>query len=278
MSRSSSRQPGETGSGRGMDAPIVLIAPAMAIGSRFYAPLVAAFTDLGWSARALPRRGFEKGAPRASRHNDWSYQDEIDTIAQAVAEARREHPTRPVVLLGHSLGAQLTAGHELNHPGADGMVTVGGSLPYHRHFPKFGLPVAIMASLVPVITAVFGYLPAPAFGAPGARTQMREWAGMVLTGRPPYPAPGTIDTPTLVIALEDDALAPRRGIEAFARRLFTPGRVTRWDYRSADVPAGASNDHIQWVRTPGAVVDRIATWWHEVSATAGPASVTAGTD
>ncbi|MFD6397336.1 serine aminopeptidase domain-containing protein [Nocardia sp. NPDC060249] len=272
MNRSSNRQPGGTGSEA--DSPIVLIAPAMAIGSRFYAPLVAAFTDLGWSARALPRRGFERGAPRASRHNDWSYQDEIDTIAQAVTAVRQENPARPVIVLGHSLGAQLVAGHELNHPGADGMVTVGGSLPYHRHFPNLGLPVAIMASLVPVITAVFGYLPKPAFGAPGARTQMREWAAMVLTGRPPYPALGTIDTPTLVIALEDDALAPRRGIEAFARRLFTPGRVTRWDYRAAEVPVGASNDHIKWVRTPGPVVDRIATWWHQVSTTAEHSSVT----
>ncbi|MGW6117729.1 serine aminopeptidase domain-containing protein [Nocardia sp. NPDC055165] len=276
MSRSSSRHSG--GIGPKAISPIVLIAPAMAIGSRFYAPLVAAFADLGWSARALPRRGFEQGTPQASRHNNWSYRDEIDTIAYAVAEARREDPARPVVVLGHSLGAQLAAGHELNHPGADGMVTVGGSLPYHRHFPNFGLPVAIMASLVPVITAVFGYLPKPAFGAPGARTQMREWAAMVLTGRPPFPALDTINTPTLVIALEDDALAPRRGIEAFARRLFTPGRVTRWDYRTADVPAGASNDHIKWVRTPGPVVDRIATWWHQVSTTASHSSVAGVTE
>lgn len=246
------------------DSPLVLIAPAMAIGSRFYAPLVAAFTDRGWSARTLPRRGFEKGEAPASRGNDWSYQDEIDGIAQAVAEAREQAPERPVIVLGHSLGAQLAAGHELGYPGADGLVTVGGSLPYHRHFPNFGLPVAVMALLVPLLTSVFGHLPKPAFGAPGARTMMREWAKMVLTGRTPYPAPEAIATPALVISLEDDALSPRRAIDAFARDLFAPGQVTRWDYRTADVPAGASNDHIRWVRHPGPVVDRVVDWWQEV--------------
>ncbi|MFD5177821.1 serine aminopeptidase domain-containing protein [Nocardia sp. NPDC058379] len=248
-------------------APIVLIAPAMAIGSRFYTPLVAAFAERGWNARALPRRGFEQGELPAARGHDWSYRDEIDVIDRAVAAARAEAPDRPVVVLGHSLGAQLAAGLELTSSGADGLVTIGGCLPYYRHYRRGGLDIAVMATLVPLLTAVAGYLPAPAFGAPGARTMMREWARMVLTGRTPFPARGTIDTAALVISLEGDTLGPRRGIDAFARDLFAPDRVTRWDYRSADVPAGASNDHIRWVRSPGPVVDRVVAWWQEASAT-----------
>ncbi|MGW5313766.1 alpha/beta fold hydrolase [Nocardia thailandica] len=242
--------------------PLVLIAPAMAIGSRFYRPLVSAFAARGWEARALPRRGFEKGQPPASRSNDWSYRDEIDTIGRAVAAARAEAPGRPVVLLGHSLGAQLVAGHELTHPPADGIVTVAGSLPWFRYYPRLGLHVAAMAALVPVATTLFGHLPKPAFGAPGARTMMREWARMVLTGTPPFPHADPIRTPALVVALEGDELAPTRGIDAFARGMIEPGRATRWDYRAQDAPAGGGVDHVQWVRTPEAVVDRIVGWWH----------------
>ncbi|MEV0296190.1 hydrolase [Nocardia sp. NPDC050710] len=213
-------------------------------------------------AIALPRRGFEHGEPQVSRNNDWSYRDEIGTIAQAVKQARSA--SRPVIVLGHSLGAQLAAGYELDHHGADGLITVGGCLSHFRHYPKFGLPVATMASLVPVVTGGFGYLPKPAFGAPGARTLMREWARMVLTGHPPYPTRGTIDTPSLVIALEGDTLAPRGGVEAFADQLFDARHLTRWDYSTTIVPAGASDDHIKWARNPGPVVDRIVVWWHQV--------------
>ncbi|SDT49479.1 alpha/beta fold hydrolase [Actinoplanes derwentensis] len=246
-------------------APIVLVSPAMGIGSRYYRLLVDEFTARGWTARALPRRGFEPDSPPASRAHDWSYGDEIEDMAKAVAEARAEHPGRPVILLGHSLGGQLAVGHQLQHTPADGMVTVGTSLPWHRDFPLRGLPLVVQAGvIVPVLTALFGHLPKPAFGGPGARTLMREWARMALTGRTPFPAPVPVGSPALVVLLEGDRLAPARAVETFTG-LFTPEAVTRWHYRTADVPPGASNDHIGWARRPAPVVDRVLTWWATTS-------------
>ena len=123
-------------------------------------------------------------------------------MAEAVTAARAEAPQRPVIILGHSLGAQLAVGHQLGHTPADGVVTVGGALPYHRHYPLGGLPLVIQAGVVvPLLTALFGHLPKPAFGGPGARTLMREWARMALTGRTPFPAPEPVRTPSLLVAL-----------------------------------------------------------------------------
>jgi len=247
-----------------MTDPVVLIAPAMAIGSRFYTPVVRAFDAHGWTARALPRRGFEDGDAPASRRNNWSYEDEIDVIAGAVAEARAEQPERPVLVLGHSLGAQLAAGHQLTRAPADGVVSVAGCLPHHMHYPAFGPHIVVMGLLmVPTMTTALGYVPPPLFGAPGARTLMRQWARMALTGRPPFPARTPITTPSLLVTLEGDTYAPERAVDAFARRLFAPTAVTRWTYRIADVPDGASNDHIRWARDPQRVVDRVVSWWGE---------------
>ncbi|TCJ28374.1 alpha/beta fold hydrolase [Nocardioides jejuensis] len=234
----------------------------MGIGSRYYKPLVAAFEEIGWDAIALTRRGFEDKTVTASRRLDWSYMDEIDDIHDAVAEARTTYPGRPVLLLGHSLGGQLTAGFMMTGGAVDGVITVGGAIPHYRLFPYAGVHLALMgAVIVPALTATFGYLPKPAFGGPGARTLMREWASMALTGRTPFPEGKPISVPSLVVSLDNDSLAPYKAVEAFGKNMFDRDALTRWHYTDAEVPVGATNDHVAWVRTPETVVSKIHLWW-----------------
>ena len=244
-----------------MRSPIVLIVAAMAVPSGFYRPLVQEIESRGWQARALPQRGFERGLPVASRSDDWSYADEIQSIADAVAAARAEQPDRPVILLGHSLGAQLAAGHQLHHPPADGFVTVGASVPHFRSYPFGGVPVLLMGLAVPVVTRVRGFLPKPFFGAPGAQTLMREWARFVRSGRPPFDVPRRIDTPTLVVQLQGDTYAVSGSNKVFTELMIEPAAVTRWVYAKDAVPEGGTTHHVRWVRSPGPVVDRMVDWW-----------------
>jgi len=244
-----------------MPTPIVLISSAMAVSSRFYAPLVDAFVERGWDAAALPRRGFEPGFPVASRDVDWSYDDEISDIADAVAKARAEDPARPVILLGHSLGAQLGAGHQLHRDWADGFVCVAASVPHAQYFPHAGVPLRILGSLIPVVARVRGYVPPPFFGAPGARTLMREWARLVRTGKPPFAVPHRIATPTLSIRLEGDTYAVAASNDRYAELFIDSAALTEWTYRKDAVPEGGSTHHIHWVRTPGPVADRVVAWW-----------------
>ncbi len=248
-----------------MNAPIVLISAAMAVSSRFYSPLVDAFAERGWDAVALPRRGFERGLPVAARGVDWGYDDEISDMADAVAKARAERPERPVILLGHSLGAQLGAGHQLHRDPANGFVCVASSVPHAPFFPHAGIPLRAMASAIPVVARVRGFLPPPFFGAPGARTMMSEWARLVRTGKPPFPVPHRITTPTLSVRLEGDTYAVAASNDRFVELFVEPSALTEWTYRKDAVPEGGTTHHIHWVRTPSPVADRVVEWWGETT-------------
>ena len=247
-----------------MPSPLVLIVAAMAVPSGFYRPLVAEIESRGWEAAALPTRGFERGEPIASRAHDWSYADEMSAIADQVAKARADQPERPVILLGHSLGSQLGAGHELHHPPSDGFVTIGASVPHFRSYPYGGLPVLAMGVSVPVVTRIRGFLPKPFFGGPGARTLMREWARFVRTGKPPFEIPHRITTPSLVIQLQGDAYAVSRSNKVFTELFLDPEATARWVYTKDAAPEGGTTDHVMWVKTPGPVVDKIVDWWTDV--------------
>lgn len=249
-----------------MLSPLVVVSAAMAVPSGYYRPLEESFAAHGWAARTVPTTGFERGGPTASWRHDWSYASEAARIADVVAESRAEEPRRPVILLGHSLGGQLGALVQGGDEPADAMVTVGAGVPHFRVHPYAGLPVLAMGLLVPLVTRVVGHVPKPFFGAPGARTLMREWAGFIRTGRPPFELRGVLTSPALLITLEGDQLAPRRSIDAYADLFLDPDLTTRWTYRRDATPSGGSTDHVAWVRHPEIVVERVVDWWDRVGA------------
>ncbi len=239
----------------------ILISPAMAVPARVYRRLTEALTGYGLDVRVVARRGVEEGATPPSRTADWSYEDEAADLADAIAGTRADVPGTRVVVVGHSLGAQLVAMvAQTSEHTPDGIVAVGASVPAVRHYGLRGLALGAIAVAVGPVSGAVGHWPRQGFGGPTARTLMRQWARMVLTGRAPFALDGSIETPTLAIRLDDDEIVTDGAASAFDAA-FSPESITHWRYDDARCPAGGNTTHIGWVRTPDVVAQRIAEWW-----------------
>ncbi|MBY4574716.1 hypothetical protein ACN94_14115 [Gordonia paraffinivorans] len=252
-----------------------LISPAMGVPARVYRRLSEALASgasaqSGFEVGVVARRGVECGSPRPARAVDWSYEDEADDLAEAIAAARAR-TGGPVLVIGHSLGAQLAAlAAQRSDHRPDGIVAIGASVPWFRHYGRRAVPFAALAASVRPVTAVVGHWPRQGFAGPTPRTLMRQWARMVLTGRPPFDLDGSIRVRALMVRLGDDELVTDQAAAAY-EAAFSRDVVTRWTYDESCCPAGGDATHLGWSRAPEVVARRIAEWW-----TSGPGAVVTG--
>lgn len=249
-----------------------LISPAMGVPARVYRRLSEALgsgalgsgasasaasasgasAQSGFEVGVVARRGVEGGSPRPARAVDWSYEDEADDLAEAIAAARAR-TGGPVLVIGHSLGAQLAAlAAQRSDHRPDGIVAIGASVPWFRHYGRRAVPFAALAASVRPVTAVVGHWPRQGFAGPTPRTLMRQWARMVLTGRPPFDLDGSIRVRALMVRLGDDELVTDQAAAAY-EAAFSRDVVTRWTYDESCCPAGGDATHLGWSRAP--------RWW-----------------
>ncbi len=118
-------------SGAGDPRAIVQIAHGMGEHAGRYARLAAALIERGYVVYANDHRGHGRTAGTADRHGDLGAAGWAGLVADLslVSErARAEHPGRPLVLLGHSMGSLALQQHVLDHSaGIDGAVLSGTS-------------------------------------------------------------------------------------------------------------------------------------------------------
>jgi predicted alpha/beta hydrolase len=217
-----------------------LVAPAMGVPRRFYAPFAADLAAHGIAALSFDYRGVGGSLAGPVRDSpavlsEWGEEDLAaatrELAALSVPGATRE---LPLLFVGHSVGGQLL-GLMSDVPYRSALF-VGSQAGYFGHWD--GASRALMAALwfaaVPALTRVFGYLPMSAFGKGEdiPRGVAREWARW---GRDPeYIGVHVRDRPDAgyhrfagrirAVSIADDAYAPPRAVAALARL-----------YRAADV-------------------------------------------
>lgn len=237
----------------------ILLLPALATGAGYYRPFAETLAHHGYNVLSPELPGTGDSRPRPSRRIDFGYGDLVERYLPGLATAARRRAAKlPLVLAGHSLGAQVGALALLRgHAVPEAVVTIAAGLIHYRNWDgAAALKVLGAAVLVSAATRLFGYLPGrPGFGTPQPRTLMREWSRTIRKGALPPVAdagrgPGA--TPALCLCYEGDFMAPPRSVAALARLLGGDlERVPReWP----------GNPHASWARHPAATVRRVDQW------------------
>ncbi|MDG4798780.1 alpha/beta fold hydrolase [Micromonospora sp. WMMD1082] len=247
-----------------VDAPVVLITPAMGVRARYYRPFAAALRDAGLAVVVADLRGTGESTPRPGRACRYGYAELAADIGAVRAALKPRLGGRRTLLLGHSLGGQAAVLHLALHGEheVDGLALVAVGIPYWRDFAgarRYGVLASTQG--IAATARLLGVWPGWSFGGRQARGVMRDWAHTARTGR--FPRMGGMDTeaavrrvrtPVLAVSVDGDQYTPPSTLDRLCAKL-TAAPVEREHYRA---PAGAVVDHFTWVRAAGPLAARVA--------------------
>ncbi|TCW25063.1 putative alpha/beta hydrolase [Dietzia cinnamea] len=203
--------------------PSVLVLPGIAVGARYYLPLARALAAEGVDVAITELRGQGDSTYRIGRRSAPAgyHESAAEDVPLALDAMERRLGRRPVILLGHSMGAQIGVYHLARHdPRVAGLVAVAAQSPFHRGFPgPVGRKLRAGSVILPALGWLSGHVPGQFFGAKGRipADRIRDWARLAAAGvmQPAradldYPAGlSRVTVPALAVVIADDPLAPR---------------------------------------------------------------------
>ncbi len=214
----------------------VLIAPAMGVPQRFYAPFARFLADQGMAALTLDYRGIGESRHGSLRSLGASLADWGDLDLRAALDAlRARYGDVPTRWVGHSVGGQLLG--LIGDEGIDRALLVASQSGYWRHWPlrdraKIWL---LWHAVIPTVAPLTGRLPAKVLGGgddipPGVARQWATWGrhpryiASLATQRARH---GFQDFQGSLRAyvFSDDAMAPRKAAEGLLCEFAVKGEL-----------------------------------------------------
>ncbi len=255
-------------------SPVIVCMPAMGTPAKYYEPLAMNLFEKGFNVITADLRGNGKSSVRASRSTDFGFHEMISHDWPVIVEMARERfPNRPVFLLGHSLGGQLSSLYAGKNAGQiDGLILVAACAVYYKgwSFPR-NIGVLLGTRFARLLSAIWGHLPGKqiGFGGREARTVIRDWAHNALTGR--YELANSshdfeaslkeVDIPILMISMKGDQLSPRKAVK------FLGDKMSRADILYVHMTHGEMEkkglNHFKWVRHSQPIAATIKEWTEE---------------
>jgi predicted alpha/beta hydrolase len=237
-----------------------IVVPAMGTSAGFYVPFAQELASRGLSVLSPELPGTGESLPRPSWSVNYGYRDLVDTyLPGLVAAARGIDGSRPLILLGHSLGAHAgTLAVATGSVEIDALVTIAGGNIHYRNWNAMGaVKVLFAAGLFSSLARLCGHMPGQyvGFGGPQARRLIVEWAKLIRTGRFSHlydEAGFSASAPALCIGYAQDDFAPPQSVASLASLLGADVEVMQMSW--------PGNPHSSWARNPAKTVGMIIRW------------------
>lgn len=256
-------------------AATLLFLPGMGLSARQYIAFARSLAARGIDTLIHEWRGLGSSNLRAARYVDWGYRELLDLdLAASINAARKQAADKPLLMGGHSLGAQLALLAAAQRPDdCQGLVIVAGGAPYWRCFDVW-MQAALRGIFIgmPLLARAFGFYPGRQLGFAGreARGVIADWADSGRTGeyRPRnvhcdfQSKLAKLTCPLLSLRMTDDWFVPQESLDWLTDKL---SRSTKKQINIDRRDLQGSADHYQWMKQPDSAAEAIAGWWAEQS-------------
>lgn len=258
--------------------PVFLCLPAMGTPIGYYGPFLTALErTCDATVEPFEIRGQGESEADVRRGADFGYRELVEEdLPKRVEELSARYPDRPLYLIAHSLGAQVSVLASPRLQGrVAGLVLIAAGTAHFRAWP-LGIRWRVWGFVegVHLLSRVFPWYPGKfvGFGGDQPKRLMRDWTFNARTGR--YHFHGSAQTteererelarvelPILSITIAEDPIAPE-GAEAELLAHLPRSRVTR---RTIDGVKSHKpwRRHFTWARAPEEIVEVIARWLQE---------------
>ena len=256
------------------DKPVILVFAAMGAPARAYRRMCRWFAAQGYPIGTLDLRGTGESPPHPRRGVDFGISKHLyEDWPAAIAWARSSYPGHRLVLLGHSIGGQLSGIHAGLNPGqVSALVLLTTTSVWWRStpYPNRWVRGLYMFAAFSLWARRHGWLDGAVFnwGLPLARQVVLDWARWGFTGK--YSdsegrnldgALASVTLPVLSISFSDDRrLALKEACDDYVRRM-PRARLTRWHLDPEEIEL-AEAGHFAHLRGAESLWRRIDRWLH----------------
>ena len=183
-------------------APVLVIMPAMGVMASFYEPFALQLVKKGLNVVTSDLRGHGESSIRPKRNTDFGYSEMVLYDWPCImAQVEMLFPHSQKIILGHSLGGQLSMLYLAENPAAiNCLIMVAAPSLFYKDWP-FPRSISLLFSIQIFhwIARAFGKFPGRKIGIGGTEAMklVGDWATKMVKSTPV----GPVNAPTMAIIL-----------------------------------------------------------------------------
>ncbi len=255
------------------EAPVALCLPAMGVRAEYYEVFALKLKRQGFHVVTSDLRGCGHSSLRASRQVNYGYLEILNIeFSEIIQQLRLHFNCEKVLLVGHSLGGQLSLLYACHDDSIHGVVMVASGSNWYANlpFPKNWIR-RVLYRIALISTNVLGYFPGDFFRFAGKESKglIKDWVYESRKGK--YKVAGSefdyegclslVKFPVLFISLVGDNYVTRKCSEYLASKLTLA--KTQFVFLDPQDYGLDEASHFRWTGRPKKVASYIHNWFQE---------------